>query len=98
VQVEQRLREQIEVAGFYTVSEALTNAAKHSHASLVQVRADVSAGSLHVTVSDNGVGGADPSMGSGLIGLNDRVDALGGTIVVASPPGEGTTLELRLPI
>jgi signal transduction histidine kinase len=98
VQVEQRLREQIEVAGFYTVSEALTNAAKHSHASLVQVRAEVSAGSLHVTVSDNGVGGADPSMGSGLIGLNDRVDALGGTIVVASPPGEGTTLELRLPI
>jgi signal transduction histidine kinase len=98
VRVERRLPAQAEIAAYYVVSEALTNAAKHSHASLVQVRAEVSAGSLHVTVSDNGVGGADPSMGSGLIGLNDRVDALGGTIVVASPPGEGTTLELTLPI
>jgi signal transduction histidine kinase len=98
VRAEQRLPEQIEVAAFYTVSEALTNAAKHSHAALVRVRAEVVDGSLHVTVSDNGVGGADARSGSGLLGLSDRVEALGGTIVVTSPPGEGTSLALRLPI
>jgi signal transduction histidine kinase len=98
VRTEQRLPEQIEVAAFYTVSEALTNAAKHSRAAVVHVRAEVIDGSLHVTVSDNGVGGADPSTGSGLVGLSDRVEALGGTIVLTSPPGEGTSLALRLPI
>jgi signal transduction histidine kinase len=98
VRAEERLPEQIEVAAFYTVSEALTNAAKHSRAAFVHVRAEVFDGSLHVTVSDNGIGGADPGAGSGLFGLSDRADALGGTIVVTSPPGEGTTLALRLPI
>jgi signal transduction histidine kinase len=98
VRADERLPEQIEVAAFYTVSEALTNAAKHSRAALVHVRAEVFDGSLHVTVSDNGIGGADPSTGSGLLGLSDRADALGGTIAVTSPPGEGTSLALRLPI
>jgi signal transduction histidine kinase len=98
VRAEEWLPEQIEVAAFYTVSEALTNAAKHSRATIVHVRAEVFDGSLRVTVSDNGIGGADPGTGSGLLGLSDRADALGGTIVVTSPPGEGTTLALRLPI
>jgi signal transduction histidine kinase len=98
VRAEQRLPEQIEVAAYYAVSEALTNAAKHAHAALVHVDAEVSDGSLHVTVSDDGIGGADLSTGSGLVGLHDRVDALGGTIVVTSPPGQGTCLALRLPI
>jgi signal transduction histidine kinase len=97
VRAEQRLPEQIEVAAFYTVSEALTNAAKPSHAALVHVRAAVFDGSVHVTVSDNGVRGADPSSGSGLLGLSDRVDALGGTIVVTSPLGERNSLALGLP-
>jgi signal transduction histidine kinase len=98
VRAEQRLPEHIEVAAYYAVSEALTNAAKHAHASLVHVCVEVSDGGLYVTVSDNGIGGADPSTGSGLVGLHDRVDALGGTIVVTSPPGEGTSLALQLPI
>jgi PAS domain S-box-containing protein len=93
-----RLPEPVEVAAYYVVSEALTNAAKHASASAVQVAVEAHDGVLRLSIRDDGSGGADPSRGSGLIGLSDRVDALGGTIEVASPVGEGTTLLVTLPI
>jgi signal transduction histidine kinase len=98
VSLEGRLPEQVEVAAYYVVSEALTNAAKHARASLVRVGVDLGDGVLHVLVSDDGVGGADPSGGSGLLGLKDRAEALGGTVSVVSPPGEGTSLAATLPL
>jgi signal transduction histidine kinase len=76
----------------------LTNAAKHSQASSAQVEADLRDGRLYVSIRDDGVGGADPSRGSGLIGLTDRVEALGGTITVTSPPDQGTSLQVELPV
>jgi len=95
--IETRLPEQVEVAAYYVVSEALTNAAKHARATLVRVSGEVRDGVLELRISDDGTGGADPARGSGLIGLTDRVDALGGTIEVTSPVGAGTTLLMRLP-
>jgi signal transduction histidine kinase len=93
-----RLPEPVEVAAYYIASEALTNAAKHAHASAVHVAVEAHDGVLGLSIRDNGCGGADPARGSGLIGLTDRVDALGGTMEVASPLGEGTTLLITLPI
>jgi signal transduction histidine kinase len=93
-----RLPEPVEVAAYYIVSEALTNAAKHAHASGVHVFVEARDGVLGLSIHDDGRGGADPSRGSGLIGLTDRVDALGGTIEVESPSGAGTTLLISLPI
>jgi signal transduction histidine kinase len=87
----------VEVAAYYVVSEALTNAVKHAGASVVRVGVEVRDGVLELSVCDDGCGGADAARGSGLTGLADRVDALGGTIDVASPAGRGTTLRVRLP-
>jgi PAS domain S-box-containing protein len=98
VRAETRLPEPVEVAAYYIVSEALTNTAKHAHASEVHVLVEARGGVLGLSIRDDGCGGADPSRGSGLIGLTDRVDALGGTIEVASPSGAGTTLLITLPI
>jgi PAS domain S-box-containing protein len=98
VHAETRLPEPVEVAAYYIVSEALTNAAKHARASGVHVLVEAHGGVLWLSVRDDGRGGADPRRGSGLIGLSDRVDALGGTIEVASPSGEGTALLVTLPI
>jgi CHASE3 domain sensor protein len=98
VPVVARLPEPVEVAAYYVVSEALANAAKHAHASVVQVEARARDGALRLTVRDDGVGGAVPGQGSGLIGLTDRVEALGGTISIASPSGQGTTLQVDLPV
>jgi signal transduction histidine kinase len=95
--IDSRLPESVEVAAYYVVSEALTNAAKHAHASVVRVTADVLDGALELSVCDDGVGGADPARGSGLVGLTDRVDALGGVIEVTSRAGQGTTLRVTLP-
>jgi signal transduction histidine kinase len=95
--IETRLPEQVEVAAYYVVSETLTNTAKHARATVVRVSGEVGNGVLELRISDDGVGGADPARGSGLIGLTDRVDALGGTIEVTSPLGAGTTLRMRLP-
>jgi signal transduction histidine kinase len=97
VQLEGRLPAPVEVAAYYVVSEALTNAAKHANASVAHVRVQGGDGRLHLSVRDDGAGGADPARGSGLIGLSDRVQALGGTITVHSPIGEGTTLLIDLP-
>jgi signal transduction histidine kinase len=92
-----RLNEHIEAAGYYIASEAITNAAKHAQASVIDLCADARDGTLTLSVSDDGVGGADPGRGSGIIGLRDRVEALGGTILIISPPGHGTTLHVQLP-
>jgi signal transduction histidine kinase len=95
-----QLPERVEVAVYYVVAEALTNCAKYAEASVVQVNADADpAGrSLRLCVSDDGTGGADPLRGSGLVGLKDRVEALGGTLTVRSPVGVGTSLDVELPI
>lgn len=94
----QRLPQPVEVAAYYSVSEALTNATKHANASVAHVDLEVRDGTLHVAIRDDGVGGADPAHGSGILGLTDRVEALGGTITVTSPPGEGTSMVLQLPV
>jgi signal transduction histidine kinase len=93
-----RLPDGVERAAYYVVSEMLANAAKHAHASAVHVDVARADGTLHVSVRDDGVGGADPARGSGLVGLRDRVEALGGTIAVQSPRGGGTAVEVILPL
>jgi signal transduction histidine kinase len=93
-----RLPDHVEVAAYYVVAEALTNAAKHARPTAIWVAANVVDGRLRLTVRDDGIGGAEPANGSGLTGLTDRVEALGGTITVHSPPGEGTTLQVCLPL
>jgi signal transduction histidine kinase len=92
-----RLPEHVEVAAYYIASEALTNAAKHAQATFVDIGVDGLDDALRLTIRDDGIGGADPSNGSGIIGLKDRVDALNGVIWVTSPPGIGTTIDVRLP-
>jgi signal transduction histidine kinase len=94
----ERLPQPVETAAYYVVSEALANATKHASASVAEVQLAVRDGTLHLAIRDDGVGGADPSRGSGLLGLTDRVEALGGTIAVTSPPGGGTSMVLELPI
>jgi PAS domain S-box-containing protein len=98
VQVGHRLPERVEVAAYYLVSEALTNAAKHSKASVVHVAVTAEEDLLLLTIRDDGIGGANPSQGSGLIGLRDRVETLGGTIEVSSPAGRGTSLRVTIPL
>jgi signal transduction histidine kinase len=98
VRVEGRLPEPVEVGAYYVVSETLTNAAKHARASVVEVDAEASDGTLRVCVRDDGVGGADPGLGSGLVGLKDRIEALGGTFSMRSPAGGGTTVTCELPV
>jgi signal transduction histidine kinase len=98
VTVERRLPERVEVAAYYIVSEMLTNAAKHAQASAVTVEIASAGGVLHISVQDDGVGGADPARGSGLVGLRDRVEALGGTIAFRSAKGAGTSVEALLPL
>jgi PAS domain S-box-containing protein len=93
----ERLPEPVEAAAYYLIAEALTNVAKYARASTVKVRVTASDGSVLVEVSDDGVGGADAAGGSGLRGLTDRVEALGGSLEVASPAGEGTSLRARIP-
>jgi signal transduction histidine kinase len=93
-----RLPDQVEVAAYYVVSEALTNAAKHADASVARVVVGTTTDSLRLSIRDDGVGGADPSRGSGLIGLKDRVEAVGGTFCVDSPAGAGTSLLVDLPL
>ncbi|MGA8113898.1 MAG: CHASE3 domain-containing protein [Actinocatenispora sp.] len=98
VRPEGKLPQSVEVAAYYVVAEALTNATKYAEASVATVAGSVRGGTFHMDISDDGIGGADPHRGSGLIGLNDRVEALGGTLRVDSVPGAGTTLEVSLPL
>jgi signal transduction histidine kinase len=88
----------VEVAAYYVVSEALTNAAKHARASVVNVELDTNDAILQLAIRDDGIGGADPDQGSGLVGLSDRIEALGGTLQVSSPAGNGTTLLIEVPL
>jgi signal transduction histidine kinase len=88
----------LEVAAYYAISEALANAAKHAHASVVHVELDTPDASLRLAVRDDGIGGADPAKGSGLTGLRDRIEALGGRLDVTSPAGGGTTLLIEIPV
>ena len=98
VRVDGWLPESVEVGAYYVVSEMLTNAAKHARASVVEVEVEGSGGTLRMWVRDDGVGGADPERGSGLVGLKDRIEALGGIFSVHSPPGAGTTVCCELPV
>jgi signal transduction histidine kinase len=93
-----RLAEPIEIAAYYVASEALANAAKHSEASRIDVLLERRDGRLLLSVRDDGVGGADAARGSGLVGLNDRVEAFGGSLRVDSSPGEGTQIVAQLPL
>jgi signal transduction histidine kinase len=92
-----RLPAEVEAAAYYIVSEALTNAARHSHATTVRVRLDVGEEGLRLAVRDDGIGGANPEAGSGLAGLRDRVEALGGRMEITSPVGRGTDLLATVP-
>ena len=92
-----RLSERAKVTAYYLVSEALANAARHAKASAVRVAVELADGMVRVSVCDDGVGGADPARGSGLVGLKDRVAAVGGTLLVHSRPGQGTRLVAELP-
>jgi signal transduction histidine kinase len=98
VEVARRLPESVEVAIYYVVSEALTNAAKHGRASMARVDLRDESSLVHLTIVDDGTGGADPSRGSGLIGLRDRIEALGGAIEITSQRGVGTALRIAIPL
>ncbi|HWE09125.1 MAG TPA: PAS domain-containing sensor histidine kinase [Solirubrobacteraceae bacterium] len=98
VHADGRLPENVEVTAYYVASEALTNAAKHAHASEVDINVQVDDRWLVLTIRDDGVGGADPALGSGLMGLQDRVAALGGDLSVRSAPGGGTVLTAQIPV
>lgn len=97
IRVARRLPDQVESAAYFMASEALTNAAKHAHASGVAVTAAYEDQRLTVEVADDGTGGANIARGSGLRGLADRVEALGGRFTVSSPVGRGTTLRAEIP-
>jgi signal transduction histidine kinase len=97
VNLDERLPAPVEAAAYYIASEALTNVAKHAHANVVELIAANDDGILTLEVRDDGVGGVDAGRGSGILGLTDRVEALGGTISITSPPRGGTTLSVRLP-
>jgi PAS domain S-box-containing protein len=94
---DRRLAEPVEAAAYYLIAEALTNVAKYALASTVRVRVAAGDGSVIVEVYDDGVGGADAARGTGLRGLADRVEALGGSLEVVSPAGAGTSLRAEIP-
>ncbi|HLQ61103.1 MAG TPA: histidine kinase, partial [Candidatus Acidoferrales bacterium] len=94
---DRRYSEPVEITAYYVVAEALANAAKHSHASVIEVRIEEARGRLLIEIADDGVGGADPSRGSGLVGLQDRAAAGRGSVTLQSPPGAGTVVKLELP-
>jgi len=98
MQTDGRLPGSCEATAYYVAAEAFTNAAKHANASAVDILIERADGALTVQVRDDGVGGADATRGSGLIGLRDRVEAVGGTMTVDSPAGAGTVLTARLPV
>jgi signal transduction histidine kinase len=95
---QRRLPEHVEVAAYYVVSEALANAAKHAHASVVKIDVAEQGAILKLAIRDDGVGGADPGQGTGLAGLADRIEALGGRLEIISPARSGTWLSIEIPV
>jgi len=93
-----RFAEPIETGVYYVISEALANAAKHAGANEVSIAVAADADAVWATIADDGVGGATLADGSGLIGLVDRVEALGGRLTLDSPRGRGTTIHIELPL
>jgi signal transduction histidine kinase len=98
VGVDRRLPDAVEVAAYYVVAETLTNAAKHARASEVTVHVEIEGTNLHLSIQDDGIGGADTARGSGLVGLADRLAALGGQLTMSSQPGRGTSLAAKIPL
>ncbi len=98
VTTEGRFPEPVEVAAYFVASESLANAAKHSRSTRIDVALTLKNQRLLLSVCDDGIGGADPGRGSGLVGLRDRVEALGGSLEITSKPGVGTSLVAALPI
>jgi signal transduction histidine kinase len=98
VAVPRRLPDYVEVAGYYVVAEALTNVTKHAQASQVHLAVKTEGDYLYLSIRDDGIGGADAGKGSGLIGLVDRVEALGGRIGITSHRGDGTSLDVVIPL
>jgi signal transduction histidine kinase len=98
VQLRRRLPEAVEVASYYLVCEAITNVAKYAQAATARVSVALRGDQLVVAIVDDGDGGADPDAGSGLRGLMDRVEALGGRLDITSPYAAGTTLMADLPV
>jgi signal transduction histidine kinase len=98
VQLPEGVPESVEVAAYYVIAETVTNTTKHAEASRIDVTVELRDGRLSVCVRDDGVGGADPACGSGLVGLRDRIEAFGGTMTLNSPAGGGTTLVAQLPL
>ena len=96
--IDRRMPDSVEVAAYYVVAEALTNAAKYAQASQVRVSVDADEANLCLSIADDGVGGADSHKGSGLIGLIDRVEALGGQLRISSVVGSGTSLLATIPL
>jgi signal transduction histidine kinase len=92
------LRRPVESTAYFVTAEALTNVAKYAHASAAWVQLVVDGDQLRVQVRDDGIGGADPTSGTGLRGLRDRVEAIDGALDVESPPGQGTTITVELPL
>jgi signal transduction histidine kinase len=98
LQLPEGVADSVEVAAYYIIAETVTNTTKHAEASRIDVTVELRDGRLSVCVRDDGVGGADPACGSGLVGLRDRIEAMGGTTTLDSPSGGGTTLIAELPL
>jgi PAS domain S-box-containing protein len=98
LKIDRSLPDSVEVGAYYIVAEALTNTAKHSRASQVEVCAESKDGNLCLSIRDDGIGGAEFAKGSGLIGLKDRAEALGGRMRIESPAGHGTSLHITIPL
>ena len=97
IDLDRRMPESVEVAAYYVAAESITNAIKHGDASAIEIQAKAHNGRLELVVRDDGVGGADPGRGSGIVGLRDRVAAIGGQMTIESPRGSGTTVRASLP-
>jgi PAS domain S-box-containing protein len=98
VAIPRRLPDPVEITAYYVVAEALANAAKHAQASEVRVHAEATETTLRLEICDDGIGGVDPNKGSGLMGLKDRTEAIGGRLRIASIPGSGTSIDITIPL
>jgi PAS domain S-box-containing protein len=98
IAIARRLPEQVEITAYYVVAEALANAAKHAQAAEVRVHAEATESTLRLTICDDGIGGADPKKGSGLMGLKDRTEVIGGRLQMVSIPDRGTSIDVTIPL